>query len=230
MPFTVWEKSSFLYTYELSFEVCLAGGLRETLNGVAEGGARHSTEAGLQEGLQGLRVPLPGFPEQPAHGLLNEVVRVMQEDIGNGKGIVQLAVTDKGHSADNANALLPDGLSVTGKVIEKGAVLVKEPFAKERVAGQVHKVPVVYAVRVGKVEVNAAALQRGVLLRVSEDLDQRQQRGEPQLVILAGNALFQFLEAGALPASFHYAARHRHLDTQELVTVAVLSGPGLEKP
>ena len=73
----------------------------------------------------------------------------MQEDIGNGKGIVQLAVTDKGHSADNANALLPDGLSVSGKFIEKGSVLVKEPFAQKRVAGQVHKVPVVYAVRVG---------------------------------------------------------------------------------
>ena len=63
-----------------------------------------------------------------------------------------------------------------------------------------------------------------------KDLHQRQQRGEPHLVILAGNALFQVLQAGFPPARFYHLPRHGHLDSEELVALAVLPRPGLEEP
>ena len=63
-----------------------------------------------------------------------------------------------------------------------------------------------------------------------EYLHQGQQRGEPDLVVLAGDAFLQVLHAGFPPALSDYLARHGNLDTQELVAFAILSRPGLEKP
>ena len=63
-----------------------------------------------------------------------------------------------------------------------------------------------------------------------KDLHQRQQRGEPHLVILAGDAFFQVLQAGFPPAGLHDLPRHGHLDAEELVALAILPRPRLEEP
>ena len=43
---------------------------------------------------------------------------LIQEDVGNGVGIIQLAVADKLHRAHHPNTLFPDSFAVAGKVNE----------------------------------------------------------------------------------------------------------------
>ena len=95
---------------------------------------------------------------------------VVQEDVGDGEGVRELPVADEGHGADDADALLPEGLAVSREVVEEGAVAVEEPFAEERVAAEVHEVPVVDAVGVIQIEVDALLLERRRLFGVPEDL------------------------------------------------------------
>jgi hypothetical protein len=65
-----------------------------------------------------------------------------------------------------------------------------------------------------------------------------EERGQPDFVVFAGDALFQFREAARVsvprraqfsPTLFHYFTGHGNLDSQELVALAVLARPGLEK-
>src|SRR5690606_5979606 len=56
--------------------------LRELLDRVSKHRARHPAVAGPQERLGRLPVPLPHFPQHPAHGLVDEVVRVRKENVG----------------------------------------------------------------------------------------------------------------------------------------------------
>jgi hypothetical protein len=64
---------------------------------------------------------------------------------------------------------------------------------------------------------------------MGEDLHQHQQRGEPHLVILAGDAFLQVLQAGLPPACLYHLPGHGNFDAEELVALAVLSRPGLEE-
>ena len=151
---------------------------------------------------------------------------VVQEDVGDGEGVRELPVADEGHGADDADALLPERLAVACQLVQEAAVLVQEPFPEEGVAAQVHQVPVVDAVGVGEVEVDARLAE----WPMPKDLDQCQQRRQPQFVILAGDALLQFGESRLPPAFLDHCPRHGYLDSQELVPLAVLPRPGLEKP
>ena len=74
---------------------------------------------------------------------MDKVVGMMEKDVGDGESIGELAVTDEGHRADDADALLPDGLAIAGQFIQQRAVLVEQPHAQQRIARQVHQVPVV---------------------------------------------------------------------------------------
>ena len=64
---------------------------------------------------------------------------------------------------------------------------------------------------------------------MTEDLDQGKQGCQPDLMVLAGDAFFQLRQVDGAPAFFDHPARHRNLDSQELITFAVLSRPGLEE-
>jgi len=156
-------------------------------------------------------------------------VGVVQEDVGDGEGVRELAVADEGHGADDADALLPDCFAIAREVVEEGAVAVEEPFAEERVAGEVDEVPVVDAVGVIQIEFDALLLLDRRLLRVPEDLHEGEQGGEAQLVVLAGDAFFEVVETRLPPAFADDRARHGNLDSQELVALAVLAGAGLEE-
>ena len=155
-------------------------------------------------------------------------MRVVKEDVGDGEGVRELPAADEGHGADDADALLPEGAAVPGEVVEEGVVAVEEPFAEERVAGEVDEVPVVDAVGVIQIEFDALLLDRR-LLRVPEDLHEGEEGGEAQLVVLAGDAFFEVLETRLPPAVFDNGARHGDLDSQELVALAVLARAGLEE-
>ena len=60
----------------------MADGGRELLDGVAEGGAGHGLVTGCQIGDKGGLVVFAYFAQEPAYGFLNEVVGMMQEDVG----------------------------------------------------------------------------------------------------------------------------------------------------
>ena len=204
--------------------------LGEFLDGVAQHGAGHGLVAGLQVSLQSRLVAFSRFAEEPADGFVDEVVGVVQEDVRDGEGVAELPVADEGHGADDADALLPEGLAVAREVVEERAVAIEEPFPEEGVAAQVHEVPVVDAVGVGEVELDARLLQRRRLFCVPEHLHQRQQGGEAHFVKFARDAFLEVLEGRLAPAVADHRARHGDLDSQELIPFAVLPGPGLEKP
>ena len=156
-----------MISIQLFAEILPALSFGEFLDGIAECRAGHGTITGVfrvrlgmrngtvmrawgeEEGFQTGFVALPGFTEEPADGFLYEVVRVMQEDVGNREGVVQLSMTDERHGADDADALLPDSAAFTGKVVEESAVFVQKPLPQQRVTRQVHQVPVVNVVGVG---------------------------------------------------------------------------------
>ena len=155
---------------------------------------------------------------------------MVQEDVRDGEGVRQLAVADQRHRAHDADALLPERLAAARQLIEQRAVLVQQPLAQQRVARQVHEVPVVDPVGMRQVEIHALMLRDARSLRVLEDLHQRQQPRQPHLVVLARQAFLQLRKPHLAPAALHHLARHRHLDSQELIPLPILSRPGPEKP
>ena len=52
---------------------------------------------------------------------------------------------------------------------------------------------------------------------------------QAQFVVGTGDAFFQVLEGYLSPAVFHHRAGNGHLDSQETVSLPVLSGSGFEK-
>ena len=87
---------------------------RELLDGVAEGGTRHRFVTWSQIGDKGGLVVFAHLAEEPADGLMDKVVGVMQEYVGDGQAVVVLVMTDKGHAADDGYALFPEALALAG--------------------------------------------------------------------------------------------------------------------
>lgn len=207
------------------------------LDGVAEGSAGHDGAAGTvgaggdaeevaaQEGA----VVLVDLAQQPAHGLVHEVVGMEEEEVGEGQGVGILAVAHELHGADDGDALLPEA-AAAGKVVEERAVAVQEPVAEELVAAEVHEVPVVDAVGMGEVEVYAAAATVVVTAGVLVYLHQDEEGAEAHLVPRRGKGVLDVGKGAAAPHGLHHATGDGHLDAEEPVAVAVLPGAGLEEP
>ena len=69
---------------------------------------------------------------------------------------------------------------------------------------------------------------------MGEDFHQSEQRRQPHFVVFTADAAFQLREGvpgcgQPFPVGFDYGARHRHFDSQELITFSVLAGAGLEE-
>ena len=157
----------------------------------------------------------------------------MQENVRDGEGVVQLSVADEGHGADDADALLPEGFAVASELVQQRAVLVQQPDSQQRIAGQVHEIPVVDEGGVGEVEIDARFLRHSRLdrgsFRMPEDLHQGEQGGEAHFVKFARDAGLELVETHLPPAFLHHVARHGHLDAEEPVAFAILSRPRLEE-
>ena len=107
---------------------------RELLDGVAEGGTRHRFVAWSQIGDKGELVVFAHLAQEPAYGPVDQVVGVMQKDVGNGQTVIVLVMTDKGHAADDGYALFPEAFAMGGEVVEESAVFVEKPIAENLVA------------------------------------------------------------------------------------------------
>ena len=132
---------------------------RQFLYGIAKHRAWHRTVSRLEIGSQSILVSLAGLAQQPAYCLVDEVMRMMEKDIGNSKGIINLSMSDKGHGAYDSYTLLPDGVSVCSQRIKKRPVPIKKPFPQQRIAGEIHKIPVIYTVCVRQIEVHTDLFQ-----------------------------------------------------------------------
>ena len=86
-------------------------GVGELLYGVAQGGAGHGVGAGLEPAAEFIGIAFAGFTQKPAHGLLDKVVFVIKQYLGDCIGISSLAVTYELHGAYHSYALLPDSLA-----------------------------------------------------------------------------------------------------------------------
>ena len=131
------------FSVDITVQIGFALRFGEFLDGVAEHRTRHRPIARREVGHQRRLVALAGFAEQPADGFVNEVMRVLPEDVRDGEGVLQLPVADERHRADDTDALLPECLAAAGEIIQERPVLVQQPLAQQRIAGQVHEVPVV---------------------------------------------------------------------------------------
>ena len=94
-------------------------------------------------------------------------------------------MADEGHGAYDTDALLPDCAAVPRHVVKQRAVLVQQPFAEEWIATEVYEVPVVDAVCVREVKVDALALKCLILLCMSKDFHKGQESGQTYLVKFA---------------------------------------------
>ena len=178
-------------------------------------------------------VAFAGFAQEPSHSLLKQVVQRirgrLEKDSGNGICVIELSGPDKSHCADNADTALPDCLPVAGQFVEQCPVFVHKPFTEKGIAAQIHEVPVIDVLKVSEIEVNAVFSPLRVPLRPSENLDQGQESRQPDLMVLARNAFFQFCIVSVAPACPDHFTCHGNLYSQKLVTFSVLPGAAFEK-
>ena len=78
-----------------TFEVVLAGVGLEVFGSEAEGGAVHGGAVTIEEGDEALAVVFAGFAKPSSDRRLHEVLRVVDEEFGDGEGVVEIVVADE---------------------------------------------------------------------------------------------------------------------------------------
>src|SRR6056297_1502659 len=136
-----------------TLQVVLPQLLGELFDGVAEHGAGHGVIARVQKLLLRLTVAVAHLPQHPADSLVDKVVGVVQQQIGDVEGVLELAGPDKGKGGHNSNALVPEVLR-PGQLIEERALLRlgQHPGPQDIVGAGIHQVPVVYVVHLLEVQ------------------------------------------------------------------------------
>ena len=93
-------------------EVVLPLGRLEFFDGVVEGGARHGGGVPIQERGQPRAILLAGEAEVAADGLVDQVVPIVEQQLGEGEDIVQIALLDEVEGGDHGGAALPQHLGL----------------------------------------------------------------------------------------------------------------------
>ena len=129
-----------------------------TFDGVAEGGAGHGGGVFGKEGAEFVHAAaLAHLAEEPADGLVHEVVRMVEMVLGVADGVGRVVILQRGHGGDDGDALLPEVIAVGEAVHEVQLLLLRgvrlhEPLAENLVAAEVDEVPVVGAAGIGEIE------------------------------------------------------------------------------
>lgn len=105
-------------------------------------------------------VAFPEFTEHPASCFLDEIFFVGEEDLGDGKGIVEVVKADEVEGGDDGESAFPE-VGRDGPVVEEGAVFVFEEGTDDFFDGKVDEVPVVDGFTVFDVEVEDFLSFRG---------------------------------------------------------------------
>ena len=131
--------------------------LGEFFNRVAEHSAWHSGCVLFQPAFKTSRIPFTGLAQQPAYSLLKQIVQRragrLQENIRYRIRVVELSGADKSHCAYNTDTALPNRFPVSGQIVEQGPVFIQEPLPQQRIAAQIHQVPIVDVLKVRKIKV-----------------------------------------------------------------------------
>ena len=80
------------------------------LDRVPKHGSRHHAIMLAQETVENLAVPLSDFAQHPPHGLVYEVVRVAEQQLGNDQRRPELIALDEIMGGDDGDAPLPEVL------------------------------------------------------------------------------------------------------------------------
>src|SRR5215203_4960467 len=129
-------------------EVVLSFGLVEVFDGVAKGGARHPRCVFVKKVTQGRAIDsLASLAQRPADGLLNKVVLVEQEQLGDPEEVFGLCGTQEVLGADHGNPPLPDERRPR-EVVQGRAISSLQVAADDRTATNVDQIPVVDVSRV----------------------------------------------------------------------------------
>ena len=93
--------------------------------------------------------------ENPAHGFMDQVVRVVLEKVGNREGILELTLFHEMHTGDHGDALFPEVIFFC-PVVKELFVLVEKPMPQNLVTAKVNEIPVVDGVYLTHVEIHAS--------------------------------------------------------------------------
>src|SRR5690606_39052454 len=130
---------------------CLVGRC-ELFDGVAEHRARHHRCMPVEESGERRTVLVADAAEHPSHRLVAQVLLVLEQQLCDGKRLVELTPTDETEGCEDGSAARPQALG-PGKLEEDGAWPVDEPGADDMPGCEVNEIPVVDAVVTTQIEV-----------------------------------------------------------------------------
>ena len=190
------------------------------------------------------RHPLAHFPKHPADGLMHQVVRMVEMDLGIAqapRGIAHLRGLPR---ADDAHALFPQA-GADSQFVEHVYLIVPlaesrwehQPVAKYLWCRQIYQVPVVGLLGIFQIEHQDFVPFPDSLRIIDEPFrclslempDEYQQSAEPHFMPRAHQQSGYLAQWCILRYCFHHFSRLWHLHAQELITIAVLPRSRLEK-
>ena len=152
-----------------------------TLDRVAEHRPWHARVVLGQKGIEDSPISVPHFAEHPAHCLMDQVLRIIYQQGGNGQCWPKLPVPDEVLGGDYGNPTLPE-VRRFREIDQQRDVLrrkVRPDYLRRR---RIDEVPVIYALRVLEIRtVNTLLLP---LVTSLVRIDQQQNSKKPLFVPL----------------------------------------------
>src|SRR5215211_835894 len=79
---------------------------RQLFDRVAECGTRHGRGIAVEKAAEPLLISLSGFSDPTAHRLLDQVVRIVYQNLADAEGVIQIAAADKEPGTDHGGPTL----------------------------------------------------------------------------------------------------------------------------
>ena len=209
----------------LGREVTLPQRLRKPLDGIAEHRARHALRVTPQELFLDRAVALADFSEHPAHSLVNEIVRIIEQEPRDTESRVKLTALDVLEGRHDGDASFPQQTRF-GHPPQSASVTVVQVRADDVLCRAVDQIPIVDPKRTTHVETINRVTTRGVSASVLPN--QNEQREKSLLVPARFQQRGDVAQRNRLVLASELA-KDRDADAEESITSSVLTGPRLEK-
>ena len=197
----------------------------EPFYSIAQHSPRHTLVARQQKTQRCFEVFLGRLPDQPARRFVDEVVRVIQECIGNGEGMFGNAFADVIHGSHHGDTLFPQMIALR-QFVQMAGLVGKIVFAGQLVGRGVYQVPVVDVVGAPEVQVDEVLLFPTAVV----PMDHHKQRGEPALVNRVAQQGLEVAQARFAVPPFGDGPLSRNGYGPEEIAFTISAGMALEKP
>ena len=168
----------------------------------------------------------PHLAQHPPDRLVDEVVFVVEEPLGESKCRLRFSAADARGVGDHRDAATPHTAGAREAVQEHG--LFREVGPQKVGRGNVHEVPVVHAVEMTQVEpVEPSAF--GLVLRPPEAVHEDDE-GEQTLLVDPGGEQASQRRVVGVAEDARQPPHDGHRETNEDIALTVLAGTGLEEP